>query len=128
MQNFATLIWGVAIFLTPFILLVASYYSYVNGGKVWDVLAKLFFAVLGYVLITAGSIPILFIAIFSSAHSTSGQSLEGSSLILFVAFAVLYVVFCYLLVSLAKGGFVKPWKLFTVEGTKEVSVFKPNSV
>ena len=90
--------------------------------KSWDVVAKLFFAVLGYILITAGSIPILFIAVFSSAHSTTERTQEGSSLILFVIFAVLYVLFCYGFVSLANGGFIKPWKLFTCG--KEIKRFQ----
>lgn len=128
MATLLVLIWGFSLILTPFVLLVTAYYAYFHGLEIGEVALRLIGAFIGYFIITASSVPLYFIVVFAGAHSEIGISLDFKGLIFYSVITLLYVGFCYLLISLVKGGFVKPWKLLVWEKTKEISIFESNRI
>lgn len=128
MATLLVLIWGFSVFFTPFVLLVTAYYAYFHGLELGEIALRLIGAFIGYFIITAFSVPLYFVIVFAGAHSEIGLSLDFKGFILYSVITFLYVGFCYLLISLVKGGFVKPWKLLAWENTKEISIFESNGI
>lgn len=124
MEMLILLVWALAVFFAPFLLLVTAFHEYFQQEKVSRIIIRLGAALIGYGLTTAATIPFFFVIIFAGAHSEIGATLDLKGMFIYTAMTTFYIGICYLLVSLVKGSLFNPLKIFAWENDENISIFE----
>lgn len=109
MELFIFIIWLILLFIIPLALIVTSYCKYINGGQPFDIVLTLTLGFFIHIIISAFTIPFMFIMIYAGAHSDpvgNGLRLEGK--FIYAIGLLIYGGVGWLLCSLIYGKLIKP--------------------
>jgi hypothetical protein len=122
MELLTNIILYLTAFFTPLILLIISYFNYLNKIRIFEILLKFILAVFGYFLSTY-IIICIHILVFTNALASAENNVLDTTLrneIIHLAFILGYVVFDAFLCWFAKGTFLETVSVFN--RTKKIEI------
>ncbi len=126
MQTAIIFLWSLLVLLTPIAFFVVAYISYLKKNNVSQIIASLVISLIIHICLTAVTIPLIFIAVFSGAHSNPvGNSLDWKGKSIYFCIDLVFIISGWLLSSLILQKIIKPWQIKFNFG-KTPSIFEHN--
>lgn len=120
MELLAFFAWLLLALVIPLILIVASYFKYIQQVKVSKIILRFFIAIVAYIPVTA----FVFFHFIGLIDAVIHKRILSSELIFFsIAMVFVYAVFGWLLSAFVNSGFIKPWLIFSRDYNKTQSIF-----
>jgi hypothetical protein len=123
MEVLIAIIWFLLSLAIPLALIITSYDKYLNGGRVFEIVARLILSFILYFCITIGTSWLMFLMIFVGAHTDPvGEALSFKGRLLYCAVLFFYAFIGWLLCSIVNGRFIKPSRIFSWKSDKPLSI------